>query len=243
MSIKISGLIAIMINDKSTINTAEVNKFAQHATHWWDKEGPLKTLHDINATRLDFITQHTQLTNLAVLDIGCGGGILCEAMAKAGAKVTGIDAECDAIRIAQEHAKKNQLTIEYFCTPVEQYNSERYDVISCMEMLEHVENPVMVLEHCKRLLKPGGFLFLSTISRTLKAYASAIIAAEYVLNLLPRQTHDYSKFIKPSELVAMGRAFDFNLIEMKGMNYNPILRTASLSSDMTVNYLLAMRND
>lgn len=243
MSIKISGPIAIMINNKSTINTDEVNKFAQHATQWWDTEGPLKTLHDINATRLDFITQHTQLTDLAVLDIGCGGGILCEAMAKVGAKVTGIDAECDAIRVAQEHAANHHLTIEYFCTPVELYNSERYDVITCMEMLEHVENPAMVLEHCQRLLKPGGFLFLSTISRTLKAYASAIFVAEYVLNLLPRQTHDYSKFIKPSELVAMGRAFDFKLIEMKGMNYNPILRTASLSADTAVNYLLVMCRD
>lgn len=228
------------MNNKSTINAEEVNKFAQHAQQWWDTEGPLKTLHDINGTRLQFIAQHVTLTDARVLDIGCGGGILCEAMARSGAKVTGIDAESEAIRTAEEHAKSSNLAIDYFCTPVETYQSKRYDVITCMEMLEHVEHPEMVLEHCKRLLKPNGFLFLSTISRTIKAYASAIVAAEYILNLLPRQTHDYSKFIKPSELMAMARAFGFNLAEMKGMNYNPILRTSSLSSDVQVNYLLAL---
>lgn len=229
--------------NKSTINAEEINKFAQHATQWWDVDGPLKTLHDINGTRLEFINRHAALRDLTVLDIGCGGGILCEAMARSGAKVTGIDAECDAIQTAQEHAKNSELIIEYFCSPVETYQSQCFDVITCMEMLEHVEHPEMVLEHCKRLLKPGGFLFLSTISRTIKAYASAIIAAEYVLNLLPRQTHDYAKFIKPSELLAMARSFDFNLIEMKGMSYNPVLRTAALVEDVKVNYLLALRND
>ena len=224
----------------STVNRDEINKFAQHANQWWDTEGPLKTLHDINGTRLAFILQHTPLRDLSVLDIGCGGGILCESMAKAGAVVTGIDAESEAIQTAQEHAKHHNLSIEYLCTPIEDYKGKRYDVITCMEMLEHVENPDMVLKHCKRLLKPKGMLFLSTINRTLKAYAGAIVVAEYVLNLLPRQTHDYSKFIKPSELVAMARPFHFNLIDMKGMNYNPISRTASLGEDVQVNYLLAL---
>ncbi|WP_133135186.1 bifunctional 2-polyprenyl-6-hydroxyphenol methylase/3-demethylubiquinol 3-O-methyltransferase UbiG [Legionella rowbothamii] len=226
--------------NKSTINAEEVNKFAQHAKHWWNPEGPLKTLHDINGARLEFIAQHVTLNNATVLDVGCGGGILCEALAKSGAKVTGIDAEQDAIHAAREHAKDNNLSIDYFCTPIEDYESKRYDVITCMEMLEHVENPHMVFEHCKRLLKPNGFLFLSTISRTLKAYASAIIAAEYILNLLPRQTHDYSKFIKPSELISMARSFDFNLMDMKGMDYNPLLRTATLGADVQVNYLVAL---
>ncbi|MDR3442285.1 MAG: bifunctional 2-polyprenyl-6-hydroxyphenol methylase/3-demethylubiquinol 3-O-methyltransferase UbiG [Legionella sp.] len=231
-----------MTKNKSTINAEEVTKFAQHAQQWWDTEGPLKTLHDINGTRLEFIKQQVSLDGLSVLDIGCGGGILCEAMAKFGAKVTGIDAESEAIATAKEHAIKNDLAIEYFCTPVETYKDAHYDVITCMEMLEHVEHPELVLEHCQRLLKPDGFLFLSTISRTLKAYASAIIAAEYVLNLLPRQTHDYNKFIKPSELTAMARSFGFSLVHMNGMNYNPILRSASLSSDVQVNYLLALKN-
>lgn len=230
-----------MKKNESTIDDQELHKFAQHANDWWDKEGPLKTLHDINGIRLEFISQHINLKGIRVLDVGCGGGILCEAMAKAGAEVTGIDAESEAIIIAQAHAEKNRLTIDYQCTPIEDYDSKGFDVVTCMEMLEHVQNPELVIEHCKRLLKPDGFLFLSTISRTIKAYAGAIIAAEYVLNILPKQTHDYRKFIKPSELMTMARAFDLNLIDMKGLNYNPILRTARLSDDVSVNYLLALQ--
>lgn len=230
-----------MSNTESTVNLQEISKFAQHATLWWDTEGPLKTLHDINATRLDFIKQHVQLNDLSVLDVGCGGGILCEAMASSGAKVTGIDAEPEAISVAQEHAKNNHLKINYLCTSVEAYKDQCFDVITCMEMLEHVENPELVFEHCRRLLKPQGFLFVSTISRTIKAYATAIIAAEYVLNLLPKQTHDYKKFIKPSELLAMARPWNFNLVDLKGMDYNPFLRSASLGSDIRVNYLMALQ--
>lgn len=230
-----------MKNIESTIDNQEVNKFAQHANDWWDKQGPLKTLHDINDTRLNFLSQHLNLKGLRVLDVGCGGGILCEAMAKVGAQVTGIDAEREAIKIAKDHAQENQLAIEYHCTPIEEFENKSFDAVTCMEMLEHVQNPALVLEHCKRVLKPNGFLFLSTINRTIKAYASAIIAAEYILNILPKQTHDYKKFLKPSELVAMARFFDLNLIDMKGMNYNPILRTASLNSDVSVNYLLALQ--
>ena len=230
-----------MKNIESTIDDQEVNKFAQHANDWWDSQGPLKTLHDINSTRLEFISQNLSLNGNRVLDVGCGGGILCEAMAKLGAKVTGIDAENKVITIAKAHAKENKLSIKYHCTPIEEFESNSFDVVTCMEMLEHVQNPELVLEHCKRLLKPNGFLFLSTISRTIKAYATAVIAAEYLLNILPKQTHDYNKFIKPSELVAMARSFDLNLIDMKGMNYNPILRSASLSSNVSVNYLLALQ--
>ncbi|CEG57115.1 bifunctional 2-polyprenyl-6-hydroxyphenol methylase/3-demethylubiquinol 3-O-methyltransferase UbiG [Legionella fallonii] len=230
-----------MKNIESTIDAQEVSKFAQHAQEWWDTEGPLKTLHDINNTRLEFISSQINLKGATVLDVGCGGGILCEAMARAGAIVTGIDAEHDAIQVAQEHARENQLTIDYQCSPIEELESKKFNVITCMEMLEHVQNPALVIEHCKRLLKPKGILFLSTINRTMKAYASVVIAAEYILNLLPRQTHDYQKFIKPSELIAIARSFNLHLIDMKGMNYNPILRAASLSSDVSVNYLLALK--
>lgn len=229
------------MNNKSTINAEEVNKFAQHAQQWWNTEGPLKTLHDINPARLNFIKQHVSLKGLNILDVGCGGGILCESLAKSGAKVTGIDAESAAIKTAQEHAEKANLAIDYFCTPIETYKNSAYDAITCMEMLEHVENPEEVLKHCQRLLKPAGFLFLSTISRTMKAYLHTILAAEYLLNLLPRQTHDYNKFIKPSELVGIARKFNFNLVSLNGMNYNPILRTASLSMEVGVNYLVALR--
>jgi 2-polyprenyl-6-hydroxyphenyl methylase/3-demethylubiquinone-9 3-methyltransferase len=230
-----------MKNLESSIDVLEVNKFAQLANEWWDIQGPLRTLHDINPVRLEFITQHINLKGIQVLDVGCGGGILCEAMAKAGANVTGIDAEHDTLVVATQHAQNNQLDVEYQCIPIEDFESKEFDVITCMEMLEHVQNPALVLKHCKRLLKPGGLLFVSTISRTLKAYASAIIAAEYLLKLLPKQTHDYNKFINPSELLAIARSLDLNLLDMKGMNYNPLLRTGSLREDVSVNYLLALQ--
>ncbi len=226
---------------ESTVDAQEVSKFALHAKEWWDTEGPLKTLHDINNARLEFITNQINLQGAKVLDVGCGGGILCEALAKAGAIVTGLDAEQDAIQVAQQHAIDNQLSIDYHCSPIEEFESQKFSIITCMEMLEHVQNPELVLKHCKRLLKPKGILFLSTINRSMKAYASVIIAAEYILNLLPKQTHDYQKFIQPSELVAMARSFNLNLLDMKGMDYNPIFRTASLSSDVSVNYLLALQ--
>lgn len=230
-----------MSHIESTVNPQEINKFAQHATRWWDTNGPLKTLHDINGTRVDFMRHHVVLQGLNILDVGCGGGILCETMARAGAHVTGIDAECEAIFAAQTHAGSSQLDIDYLCTSIELYEHHTFDVVTCMELLEHVDNPAVVLQHCRRLLKPGGFLFVSTINRTLKAYAAAIVAAEYVLNLLPRQTHDYHKFIKPSEMLAMARSFDFSLVDMKGIDYNPFSRHAALGNDVTINYLLAMQ--
>lgn len=227
-----------MINNKSTINNQEVDKFDQHAQDWWDLQGPLKTLHDINHTRLEFISKHCRLDKASVLDLGCGGGVLTEGMAKLGAQTTGIDAAPSTIEVAREHASTNNLAIDYVCSPIEEFEHSGFDIITCMEMLEHVQNPDTVLSHCKRLLKPGGYLFLSTINRTIKAYASAIVAAEYVLQILPKQTHDYSKFIKPSELLHLLRDLDLDLIDLKGLHYNPITRTSYLSQDVSVNYLL-----
>lgn len=232
-----------MSTSKSTIDNQEVEKFDQHAKYWWDLNGPLKTLHDINDTRLEFISQYCTIDNASILDVGCGGGVLSEGMAKLGGRVTGIDAAGEAITIAKEHAKQNDLTIQYECLPIEDYEHEGFDVITCMEMLEHVQNPDVVLSHCKRLLKPGGFLFLSTISRTVKAYASAIVAAEYLLKILPKQTHEYSKFLKPSELTHMTRALDLEFIDLKGLTYNPITRIASLSDDVSVNYLMVLKSN
>lgn len=229
-----------MTTDNSTIDTQEVSKFTKLADFWWDTHGPLKTLHDINPTRVEYIKQNCSLDGLKVLDVGCGGGILSVALANAGAKVTGIDADSEAIKVANAYAEKNQLSIHYECSPIEDYESEAFDVIVCMELLEHVHDPLLVLKHCKRLLKPGGKLFLSTISRTLKAYVSVIIAAEYVLNLLPKQTHDYQKFIKPSELIAMGREAGFDFIDLSGLYYNPVSRQASLTADVSANYLLIL---
>lgn len=227
----------------TTIDTKEINQFAQYETYWWDKDGPLRTLHDVNAVRLQFISQHAVLEGHWVLDVGCGGGILAEAMVLSGAQVTGIDAEEKAIQVAREHAQELPLNLDYFCMPIEEYEQGPFDVITCMELLEHVSNPQCLIQHCKRLLKPGGFLFVSTLNRTLKAYAFAVLAAEYVLNLIPKQTHEYQKFITPSELVAMARAHDLSLVDMQGLAYNPFTRTAFLSSDVRVNYVMVFQNE
>lgn len=226
---------------KTTIDVLEVAKFAQQATAWWNTEGPLKTLHDINPARIEFIQQFTTLTQQSVLDVGCGGGILSEALAKRGAIVTGLDVEPEAIAAATAHAATQKLNITYVCQPIEDYKKSTFDIVTCMEMLEHVTNPQLVINHCARLLSSGGYLFLSTINRTMKAYLTAIIAAEYVLGLLPRQTHDFDKFIKVSELAAMTRVAGLDLVGMSGMGYNPCTRIASLQTSCEVNYLLACR--
>jgi 2-polyprenyl-6-hydroxyphenyl methylase/3-demethylubiquinone-9 3-methyltransferase len=229
-----------MIINNTSVDQQEIAKFAQYANDWWDTQGPLRTLHDINETRLRFIAQHIKLKDSRILDVGCGGGILCEAMSKAGAKIVGVDAEVQAIKVATEHAKKNNLSIEYYCTALEEYEAEPVDAVTCMELLEHVPYPELIIQHCTRLLKPGGTLILSTLNRTLKAYATAIVAAEYLLNLLPRQTHDYEKFINPSELASMGRKWDLKVIGLSGLIYNPLNRNASLGPDVSVNYLMAV---
>lgn len=224
---------------KTTVDAQEVAKFAQHANEWWNTEGPLKTLHDINPVRLEFIQTFTELAKQKVLDVGCGGGVLSESMAKHGATVTGLDVEPEAISAAEAHALEKKLKLRYVCQPIEGYKARPFDVITCMEMVEHVPDPQLVIEHCARLLKPGGYLFLSTINRTMTAYAAAIVAAEYVLKLLPRQTHNFEKFIKPSELATMVRAAGLDVLGIAGMGYNPFTRVAALQDSINVNYLLA----
>ncbi len=226
------------MDNRSTINAEEIAKFAQHAADWWDTEGPYKTLHDINPARLTFIERHCNLAQKSVLDVGCGGGILAESMATKGAEVVGLDAEEEAIATAKKHASANHLSVDYICQPIEEYPDRLFDVVTCMEMLEHVSEPQWVINHCARLLKPGGLLFLSTLNRTLKAYLTAVIAAEYLLNLLPRQTHDFAKFIKPSELMDMARITGLQFIDLAGMSYNPFSRLAALQTAVEVNYLL-----
>ncbi|STX28320.1 3-demethylubiquinone-9 3-methyltransferase [Legionella beliardensis] len=229
------------MNNQKTVNEEEIAKFAKLATNWWDKNGALKTLHDINPVRLNFIKEFSSLKHKTILDVGCGGGILSEAMAREDAVITGIDAEESAIEVALKHASLNHLKINYCCIPIESYEATSFDMITCMEMLEHVSEPQYVIKHCARLLKPGGLLFLSTINRTLKAYMAAIIAAEYLLRLLPQQTHDYNKFIKPAELALMVRAEGLELIGLKGMSYNPLNRSGQLQSSVDVNYLMCCR--
>lgn len=227
------------MNNKTTIDSREIEKFAKLSDNWWDKDGALKTLHDINPARLLFIAKSVDLTGKRVLDVGCGGGILSESMAEKGAMVTGIDAECEAINTATAHAKESKLSINYLCSPIEDFDEAQFDVVTCMELLEHVTTPQVVISHCARLLKPGGYLLVSTINRTLKAYASAIIAAEYVLGLLPKQTHDYDKFLKPSELAGMARYAGLEMTGMRGMSYNPLTRAADLQDSVSVNYLIS----
>lgn len=226
---------------QSSIDEQEIAKFAQHEGEWWDKDGIFKTLHDINPIRIEFIEQYCQLKDLNVLDLGCGGGILSESMALLNAHVTGLDAGIDCIKAAKKHAKKMKLKIDYVCSPIETFDGGGFDVITCMEMLEHVENPEFVIQSAASRLKSEGFLFLSTINRTLKAYGAAIIAAEYILGLLPRQTHDYAKFIRPAELAAMARAQGLEVVALSGMAYSPLLRKAYLSKDVNVNYLMVCR--
>jgi 2-polyprenyl-6-hydroxyphenyl methylase/3-demethylubiquinone-9 3-methyltransferase len=224
---------------KTTVDDLEVAKFAQHADEWWNKEGPLRTLHDINPARIDFIYKFTEVNDKQILDVGCGGGILSEALASEGAEVTGLDVEKEAIFTAKNHALARHIKINYVCQPIEKFKAQLFDVVTCMEMLEHVADPALVIKHCARLLKPGGYLFLSTINRTMKAYASVIIAGEYLLGLLPRQTHDFDKFIKVSELAAMTRDVGLEMVGVEGMSYHPFTRKASLQESVSVNYLMA----
>jgi 2-polyprenyl-6-hydroxyphenyl methylase/3-demethylubiquinone-9 3-methyltransferase len=229
------------MKENSSIDPAEMAKFAQHASQWWDPHGSLKTLHDINPVRLALIKQYVPLMNSRILDIGCGGGILAEAMAKEGAVVTGLDAEPHAIDAARHHAEGQHLQLNYQCMPIEEFEATPFDCITCLELLEHTSDPEKIIASAAGLLKNQGYLFLSTIHRTIKSYLSVIIAAEYVFSLLPRQTHDFDKFIRPSELAHLLRKTGFELIALKGMDYNPLTRQASLSDNTQVNYLVVAR--
>ena len=214
------------------------NPFQALADTWWDIEGPFKTLHDINPCRMGFMQEHVDFNQKELLDLGCGGGILTEALAKAGAKVTGLDIEASLIDVAKSHAHQEKLNITYHSGNVNDFEHEGFDIIVCMEMLEHVDSPESIIKACQRLLKPGGMLFLSTINRTLKAYFELILMGEYVLKLLPRQTHDYKHFIQPAELAHYLRQHDFEVLKLKGMSYHPITRQAHLKDNVDVNYLM-----
>lgn len=223
----------------SNVSSSEIEQFDNLANHWWDVDGKLKTLHDINPLRVQYIQQHCQLRENTVLDIGCGGGILSESLAKAGAKVTAIDLSEPAIEVAKQHAKQQKLSIDYRVQSAEDMAEQapQFDVITCLELLEHVPDPGSVIKAASQCLKPGGQLVLSTINRTIKAYLMAIVGAEYVLNLIPRGTHHYQQLIRPSELTNWCRQANLSLKHLQGMSYNPITRQASNSDDVGVNYL------
>jgi 2-polyprenyl-6-hydroxyphenyl methylase/3-demethylubiquinone-9 3-methyltransferase len=217
------------------------NPFVEFANTWWDVEGPFRTLHDINPVRLAYVKQHLNLKDCEILDLGCGGGILSESLALAGAKVTGVDIEQKLIEVASYHAKSQALDINYLAANIEDFQHPGFDAIVCMEMLEHVDDPAKMIAQCHRLLKPGGYLFLSTINRTLKAYFELVLMGEYVLRLLPRQTHDYQMFIKPAELQQYLSKADFEILDIKGMAYQPFSRKAKLIHSVEVNYLMCAK--
>ncbi len=232
---------------KLNVDRAEVAKFEALASRWWDRESEFKPLHDINPLRTNYIDRHTSLAGKKVLDVGCGGGILSEAMAQRGADVTGIDMGEAPLNIAKLHALESGVTVKYQQIPVEQLADEMpaaFDIVTCLEMLEHVPDPASIIRACYKLVKPGGMVFFSTINRNPKAYAMAIIGAEYIMRMLPAGTHDYDKFIKPSELTRWCRAADLSVLDMTGMIYNPITQEYSLKDqDVDVNYLVATRRE
>jgi 2-polyprenyl-6-hydroxyphenyl methylase/3-demethylubiquinone-9 3-methyltransferase len=225
---------------------AELEKFSQLAHRWWDPTSEFKPLHDINPLRLGYIDRIARVAGKTVLDVGCGGGILSESLADKGAQVTGIDLGDKALQVAKLHLLESGRKVEYRKVAVETLADERpgsYDVVTCMEMLEHVPDPAAVVAACARLVKPGGYLFFSTLNRNPKSYLFAVIGAEYVLNLLPRGTHEYAKFIKPSELAQFCRNAGLNVFDVTGMSYNPLSREYSLGRDTDVNYMIACRRD
>ena len=224
---------------------AELAKFSDLAHHWWDPESEFKPLHQINPLRLDWIHALADLNQKRVLDVGCGGGILADSMARKGANVTGIDLASKSLRVAQLHALETGTpNIQYREVSVEALAQEQpasFDVVTCMEMLEHVPDPASVVRACAELVKPDGWVFFSTLHRSAKAFMLAIVGAEYVLNMLPRGTHEYAKMIRPSELAASCREAGLDLIGTKGMEYNPITQRYALTTDTSVNYMLAAR--
>ena len=224
---------------------AELAKFSELAHRWWDPESEFRPLHQINPLRLEWIQSQCPLADKRVLDVGCGGGILADSMARKGAQVLGIDLAAKALKVAQLHALEAQTPgVEYREISAEELAAEQpgsFDVVACMEMLEHVPDPASVVAACARLVKPGGWVFISTINRNPKSFFFAIVGAEYVLNLLPRGTHEYTKFIRPSELAAHCRAAGLQLIQTRGMEYNPLTRRYWLSADTGVNYLISTR--
>ncbi len=229
--------------DTKNVDPNELAKFEALASRWWDPESEFKPLHDLNPIRMSYIDSYINVAELKVLDIGCGGGILTETLAKRGATVTGIDMTNAPLQVAKLHALDTGIeNITYVQTTAEQLASEQpgtYDVITCMEMLEHVPDPSSILASIHSLLKPNGWAFLSTINRNPKAWLMAVVGAEYIMRLLPRGTHDYEKFIRPSELANWTRQADLKTIDFRGMSYNPLTKNFRLSSDVSVNYLMA----
>jgi 2-polyprenyl-6-hydroxyphenyl methylase/3-demethylubiquinone-9 3-methyltransferase len=227
----------------TNVDSAEIQKFSELAHHWWDPNSEFKPLHEINPLRLNWIECLCGgLAGKTVVDIGCGGGILSESMAAKGATVTGVDMSEKALKVAKLHLYESGLSVDYKQLPAEELAAQQpasFDVVTCMEMLEHVPDPASVIAACAQLAKPGGWVFFSTLNRNPKAYLFAVIGAEYLLKLLPKGTHDYAKFIKPAELARMAREAGLEMNDLIGMTYNPLTKIYKLEADTDVNYLVA----
>ncbi|MEX2494977.1 MAG: bifunctional 2-polyprenyl-6-hydroxyphenol methylase/3-demethylubiquinol 3-O-methyltransferase UbiG [Woeseia sp.] len=231
----------------ANVDDAEIARFDALASRWWDPDGDFRPLHEINPLRLDYLRQRTELRGRRVLDVGCGGGILSESMAAAGAAaVTGIDMAAGALAVARLHLSESGREVEYLLATAESHAAERdgqYDVVTCMEMLEHVPQPKAIVAACARLVRPGGDVFFSTINRNPKSFLFAIVGAEYLLRLIPAGTHEYRKFIRPSELASWARVAGLELKDSIGMHYNPVLRQYSLGPNIDVNYLMHFQRE
>ena len=230
--------------DKINVDSSEIDKFNRLSSRWWDPNGDFKPLHEINPLRLDFILKNINLNNCNVADIGCGGGILSESMIDYGAHVTGIDMASDVLRVANMHKKESKKDIEYINITVEELakrSPKSFDVVTCMEMIEHVPDPSKVIDSCSELLKPNGLVFFSTINRNLKSFILAILGAEHFLKLLPIGTHQYDKFIKPSEVNNWARSTSLELVDTIGIHYNPLTKKYSLGRNLDVNYIMCYR--
>ena len=230
----------------SNVDPIELEKFSLLAHKWWDPNSEFRPLHEINPLRLEYIDRIASLSGKALLDVGCGGGILAESMAGSGATVTGIDLADKSLQVAKLHLLESGKQVEYRKIAVEALAAERpahYDVVTCMEMLEHVPDPAGVVAACAKLVKPNGHVFFSTLNRNPKSYLFAVLGAEYALNMLPRGTHDYAKFIKPSELAQWCRNAGLNVTDITGMSYSPLNKNYYLGKDADVNYLFACRRD
>jgi len=229
-----------MTINQDNVNQAEIDKFSALASRWWDLEGDSKTLHQINPLRLQLIDETIGLQGKKILDVGCGGGILSESMALKGAHVTGIDLSKALIDTADLHSLESGVDIHYQQLSVEELAQQQpasFDCVTCMELLEHVPDPIAIIQACATLVKPGGYVFLSTLNRNPKSYLLSIVAAEYLLGMVARGTHDYASYIKPSELASWGRAVKLELLQSRGIEYNPLSRAFSISNDVSVNYI------
>jgi len=238
-----------MATNTLNVNNEEIEKFEQIASQWWDLTGDFKPLHQVNPLRIQFICQHiseqkSELFGKNVIDVGCGGGILSESLTKLGANVTGIDMGTEPLNVAKLHALESGLTVNYEKITAEekaQQCSETFDIVTCMEMLEHVPDPASVINACAKMVKTGGLVFFSTLNKTVKSYLLAILAAEKIFKLVPDGTHDHDKFIRPSQLISWAEASELSCLDASGIHYNPVTENHKLSSNLDVNYILCFQ--